>query len=321
MRRTAIHVAETSRTGPLTFTSSSSNSSSSRYLRCPTPFCRSPTTSQPRAFVSSRQASSSAGSSSCSSRLPREDEVPLSLSRHARDLHSTARAQAQVQNQYVFESGYDQHDQLGSWAFPYPESIPQPSSPFPIRNDRPPHQTKKQGKGRSSDPVLDLRLAEAPDDWLIGEDYDLTPPFSISDLALEDTPIIYEDDLPLPPSHLDTYDPTVPPSTSKRRRRRIAKSLAPMPPLPAGEMPEDGLSRFDWRETTLSAKDVPSKEQVGKGRLWYPDLARIRRRKAEKVLLSKGDTFHDEIKRYVNQYVHLSPHPIRVLKQCCGWKS
>lgn len=122
---------------------------------------------------------------------------------------------------------------------------------------------------------------------------EFTPP-PIEDFE-PDATISYEEDLP--PAPVDEYDPTTP--IKKARRRRVAKDAPPLPPLPIGELPPDGLSRFDWRETSLSSK--PPIES--RGRLWYPELARVRRREAEKKVLVEGGVYHDEIERYSKQYV------------------
>lgn len=145
-------------------------------------------------------------------------------------------------------------------------------------------------------PIYDLLQAEHADAY--GE-YDLSPAVYDLDLdAAEDHSIVYEQDLPEAP--VDAYDPTAPISSKKphRRRKQVARDGPPLPPLPAGELPPDGSSRFDWRETSLSSRVLKPH-----GKTWFPELPQVWRKKAEKVQLSPGWPFHDEIHRYVEQYV------------------
>ena len=297
MRRSAIHIAESSsrssRSNPFIW-----SSSSSRSFGCTSPSCHLSPRSINRHVEPLRTYTSSTGSSSSSKHVfvhghshkhQGDDSVSLSLSRNARDLHSSARISASAATATAAQAEHrvEYDDQPGSWDYPDEEPLP------PMRD---------HGRARGG-----FRLAEAHDDWVLGGEYDLTPPsISTSEFQHDPSPITCEYDLPPPP--VDDYDPTLPStttSTSRRRKKRIVREreVAPMPPLPAGEMPEDGLSRFDWRDTSLSAKPVP--DTVGRGRLWYPHLAEIRRRKADKLQLQDGDIFHDEIKRYINQYVPL----------------
>jgi hypothetical protein len=116
------------------------------------------------------------------------------------------------------------------------------------------------------------------------------------------------DDTDIPPSPFEEYDhdlqpplfddpdPTV--KLKRTRRRRVTPNL---PPLPQGELPPDGQSRFDWRQTSLSSGfGLGAKKD---GDLWYPHLARIKRVEAVKGKLEVGDVFRDEVDRYENQYV------------------
>jgi len=97
-----------------------------------------------------------------------------------------------------------------------------------------------------------------------------------------------------PPIFDDSYDPTA--KIKRKRRRRVTPNL---PPLPEGELPPDGSSRFDWRETSLSSGLGLGKKK--KGDLWYPHLAKIKRVDAIKGKLEVGEAFRDEVDRYENQ--------------------
>jgi hypothetical protein len=57
----------------------------------------------------------------------------------------------------------------------------------------------------------------------------------------------------------------------KRRRRKKADIVAAYhPPLPLGAMPEDGMTRFDWRGRALS------RQKHTAGRYWFPEAFRTR---------------------------------------------
>lgn len=83
--------------------------------------------------------------------------------------------------------------------------------------------------------------------------------------------------------------------TKKRNRRSKRRHVIPdMQPLPVGELPPDGLSRFDWRQTSLNVQPKPA------GRRWYPATDR-KRVAAEMTKLTWGDDYHDELLRYQDQ--------------------
>jgi hypothetical protein len=151
-------------------------------------------------------------------------------------------------------------------------------------------------------------------DW---DDVPLEPPVARSRVLLDpelegvDFSSIDIDDADIPQSPFEEYDndlqpplfddpdPTV--KVKRQRRRRVTPNL---PPLPEGELPPDGQSRFDWRQTSLSSGfGLGAKKD---GDLWYPHLARIKRVDAVKGKLEVGDVFRDEVDRYENQYVPLS---------------
>jgi len=122
---------------------------------------------------------------------------------------------------------------------------------------------------------------------------------NIDDADIPQSPF-EEYDHDLQPPLFDDPDPTV--KVKRIRRRRVAPNL---PPLPEGELPPDGQSRFDWRQTSLSSGFGLGAKQDGD--LWYPHLAKIKRVEAIKGKLEVGDVFRDEIDRYENQYVPLFP--------------
>lgn len=178
-----------------------------------------------------------------------------------RDLHSTARTSAQAQPQPRRNDEYDEQD--------YGVPVDWDDVPF--------------------DPP---RTRMIPDPELDGVDF-LT--LHMDDADIPSTPFeeyIYDSQPPL----FDDPDPTI--KTKRKRRRRITPNL---PPLPEGELPPDGQSRFDWRQTSLSSGFGLGKKKEGD--LWYPHLARIKRVGAVKGKLEVGDVFRDEVDRYENQYV------------------
>jgi hypothetical protein len=93
---------------------------------------------------------------------------------------------------------------------------------------------------------------------------------------------------PLPPApELPSYaDPA--PSRPRRRTRNV---LPDLPPLPAGQLPPDGQTRHDWRARATS------RASKGKGKRWFPDLAR-RRESAAMTQLQPGEVYHEEVERY-----------------------
>jgi hypothetical protein len=131
---------------------------------------------------------------------------------------------------------------------------------------------------------------------LEGEEYDFsTPQFEVDELPY----ISFEyTNLPQPPTFDDSFDPT----TSKKKKRRKRRIQINQPALPEGQLPADGLSRFDWRDTSLSSGLGMGNR--GEGDLWFPHLARVKRVEGEKKKLEVGETFHDEVNRYEKQYVH-----------------
>jgi hypothetical protein len=134
-------------------------------------------------------------------------------------------------------------------------------------------------------------------------EYDLSPPSFEHDHEIGETP--FEDDPhahiydPPPSSYHDEYDPTALSTKKGRRRHKPKRPVVDLPPLPTGEFPPDGESRFDWRETSLSSGLGESRKSGGK--IWYPHLGRVRRVDAQKGLLQVGDVFYDEVERYENQ--------------------
>jgi hypothetical protein len=118
---------------------------------------------------------------------------------------------------------------------------------------------------------------------------------------LPPTPLPAALDLPVY-ADADTKDVT------KRRRRKAA--MLDLPPLPAGEMPEDGRMRYDWRKRALSrGKRV-------EGARWFPKEER-RRVPAEMSKLSSAQMFFEVVERYFAQSVYFfsvfAPHPGRLL--------
>lgn len=107
-------------------------------------------------------------------------------------------------------------------------------------------------------------------------------------------------DLPdLPPGFLDAGLPIDGPSThgKAKRKARARRNIMPdLPPLPVGEMPRDGESRFDWRTRALSQMKRAHKA----GTRWFPNDA-FERVAAEKSKLTWGDVYHDELERYKQQ--------------------
>lgn len=114
-------------------------------------------------------------------------------------------------------------------------------------------------------------------------------------------------DLPeLPPGFLDVEPPFDGPTAQSKAKRKVRarRNLIPdLPPLPVGEMPRDGESRFDWRTRALSQM----KRRNTNGTRWFPDKA-FERVAAEKTKLTWGDVYHDELERYKQQCVELAFH-------------
>jgi hypothetical protein len=191
----------------------------------------------------------------------------------SRDLHSTAWTGAAAQ-----PLRSDEYDQEGviDWNW---DEIPLDNVGIPTRP-------------RNSHPSrLDPEL----------EGYDLSPLHLSPEAELDDIPSFVDDHASYDPQPMfEEYDPTVPTGRKRTRRKRTARRE--LPPLPVGEFPPDGESRFDWRETSLSSglgEGIKRKE----GKIWYPHLGRVRRVEAEKGVLEVGDVFYDEVERYEKQYV------------------
>lgn len=186
---------------------------------------------------------------------------------HYRDLHSTARSAAQPRRSEDEDDAYD-HSPI-DW-----DGIALEDFPTPAR-----------GGVVASNPDLD--------------GIDFSPP----EYDYSDTQYAFDDsNLPEPPTFEDSFDPHTKKARKRRRRRDPNRPI--LPPLPVGELPPDGMSRFDWRETSLSSGFGLGRKK--KGDLWYPHLAPIKRIEAVKGILEVGETFHDEVDRCEKQYVHCS---------------
>lgn len=84
---------------------------------------------------------------------------------------------------------------------------------------------------------------------------------------------------------------------SRARRKAIRRTTVSDPPaLPASELPKDGVTRFDWRQRSLS------RTGRAKGLKWFPGMNKKRVEVMGKELLP-GETFHEEVERYEKQYV------------------
>lgn len=103
---------------------------------------------------------------------------------------------------------------------------------------------------------------------------------------------------------LPDYDaPTAPADTAKAKvkakrksRKAMRRHIMPdLPPLPVGELPEDGQSRFDWRDRALSQTGVKAE-----GERWFPDRV-VERVQADKTKLTWGDMYFEELERYKQQ--------------------
>ena len=78
----------------------------------------------------------------------------------------------------------------------------------------------------------------------------------------------------------------------KKERRTV---LLDFKELEAGKTAEDGESRFDWRDRSLSQRQAKAE-----GERWFPDKA-VDRVPADKGRLEWGLPFFDELRRYKNQ--------------------
>jgi hypothetical protein len=201
---------------------------------------------------------------------------PSSGSRHPepgyRDLHSTARVSAALPRRLDdYDDGYGQ-----DYGHDHNVSVDWDDVPLHIPSGT------KMGARQMIDPELE------------GVDFTSIP---IDDSDIPSVPFEEYSYDSQPPLFDDSYDPTA--KIKRKRRRRVTPNL---PPLPKGELPPDGQSRFDWRETSLSSEFGLGKKKT-EGDLWYPHLAKIKRMEAVKGKLEVGDVFRDEIERYENQYV------------------
>ncbi len=99
----------------------------------------------------------------------------------------------------------------------------------------------------------------------------------------------------LPPSlSTSPYDDRL---INRARRNFKRRTTASDPPaLLVSEMPEDGMTRFDWRQRSLS------RTGRARGLKWFPGLNRKRVEAMTKELLP-GEALYDEVARYQMQYV------------------
>lgn len=205
----------------------------------------------------------------------------------SRSLHTSSRRFAQP------APGYDRYDSA-----PPPPSTASSSSQQNRLATRPNPQLDDPfapSSSRASPEVpVTFDYEPTPDDFC-------TVSSSSSDLP---DPGEYVDDLneaslpDIPP--LFDRDPTVP---TKLKRARIKSkrrgTISDLPPLPAGHMPADGLSRFDWRTRPLKRAAVGDK--------WFPDLERTRQEFAAEKL-GPGDMHFEELQRYRRQCVSFLPY-------------
>ncbi|WWD17087.1 hypothetical protein CI109_101524 [Kwoniella shandongensis] len=88
----------------------------------------------------------------------------------------------------------------------------------------------------------------------------------------------------------------------QRRQLRPSINVLDLPELEADEYPPDGMTRFDWRDRTLSRQ---KKESKGWGRYWFPFLRSVWRREAGVSKLGMGDKWRDELDRYKRHFIPL----------------
>lgn len=264
MRRPAIRVARLSSRHRTSFGSCSSSRATTLVTATIRPVC------QPWANTITRRVAVLSTSAPASTSNHAEERY---LSRNARDIHSSAKAAAAAHALAVEEEEPDYE----AWD-------------YPAAYDETPYIRAEPSSGPSRD------------QWV---DHDPIPPVPEWNTELDDRPVPleYTDELADAPAW-DAFDPTAPPSPKAKRRRRKREALPPLPPLPVGEMPEDGMSRFDWRETSISTRP-----KAKSGKLWYPDQARIRRLDAGAEKLWAEGEFDHEVERYINQYVSHSHGP------------
>lgn len=122
------------------------------------------------------------------------------------------------------------------------------------------------------------------------------------------------EDYPLPqPPNTDNYDPLAPATKARMRRRRVQQQVVEaLPPLPVGEVPEEG--RYDWRPRSASAirqAELDYARRWGKRKVklsaatgtatrrdrWFPDKE-VWRKAAKMEKLGEGDRYFDELARY-----------------------
>ncbi|ORY32931.1 P-loop containing nucleoside triphosphate hydrolase protein [Naematelia encephala] len=101
-------------------------------------------------------------------------------------------------------------------------------------------------------------------------------------------------------------------STSNATRRRRRKERSVLPPLPVGEMPPDGQTRFDWRLRSLSRSNMSLGTDKKRGMTltngvqdWWTELQLKKRVTAQSSSLEQGDLYYDETKRYSDHFIPL----------------
>ena len=167
-----------------------------------------------------------------------------------------------------------------------------------------PNHLPLQRQIHSTTAVFAQTLAELPEGldipsspYYFGHQAPPPPPPSSTGSGLAGTGIAHAPE-EYRPSDLDfeytsNYDEARGPAPRPPRGRRLGKALD-LPRLPETHMPPDGLTRFDWRQRSLSAQPKAA------GKRWYPQHAQTR---VDPPIphLQPGELFYEELQRYKDQ--------------------
>lgn len=204
---------------------------------------------------------------------------------HRRTIHASSSALAQPLETPFPSPGAEEWE----WHPDYnasPDPILSPRIPF-----RPPpapiHPTTTASTSTAASlPSARLAPVSASQTEYIPSESDFDPHVDPYDDSYAHTYTHAPSTLPPAPEFPSYADPA--PSRPRRKTRNV---LPDLPPLPAGQLPPDGQTRHDWRARATS------RASKGKGKRWFPDLAR-RRESAAMTQLQPGEVYHEEVERY-----------------------
>jgi hypothetical protein len=236
----------------------------------------------------------------CTSQASRSDSRPGSIrgistihapeeghrTSHRRTIHSSSSALAQPLETPIHSPGGEEWE----WHPDYnaaPDSFLSPRIPFrPPPAPIPPGSTTASTSTAASLNPARLAPVSASQTEYIPSESDFDPLVDAYDDGYTFTYAPSPSTLPPAPELPSYADPA--PSRPRRRTRNV---LPDLPPLPAGQLPPDGQTRHDWRARATS------RASKGKGKRWFPDLAR-RRESAAMTQLQPGEVYHEEVERY-----------------------